>query len=165
MTEATRAMAGRQPEAPDPAWLPRPIAGLLFGLLLGLPSAPVLAQGTPPPAAASPGTLSGASSGAPSGAPSGPQSLSDEERARCDSFARLHRYAEQSKAMCEEGRQVKPGPMTTAILERCRVLEGDRFDRQPVDDMMDTLARQISEQGIGNACHAASVQAWNLISQ
>ncbi|MGI4747455.1 MAG: hypothetical protein ACRYGI_10850 [Janthinobacterium lividum] len=83
----------------------------------------------------------------------------------CDNFARLHRYAEASKALCEEGRQVKPGPMTAQILAQCRALQGDRFDRQPVTDMMDTLTRQIGSQGIGNACQAASAQAWNLISQ
>lgn len=83
----------------------------------------------------------------------------------CDNFARLHRYAEASKALCEEGRQVKPGPMTAQILAQCRALQGDRFDRQPITDMMDNLDKQISSQGIGNACQAASAQAWNLISQ
>lgn len=83
----------------------------------------------------------------------------------CDNFTRLHRYAEASKALCEEGRQVKPGPMTMQILAQCRALQGDRFDRQPVTDMMDNLTRQIASQGIGNACQAASAQAWNLISQ
>lgn len=85
--------------------------------------------------------------------------------AGCDSFARLHRYAEASKALCEEGRQVKPGPMTAQILAQCRALQGDRFDRKPINDMMDNLDKQISSQGIGNACQAASAQAWNLISQ
>lgn len=83
----------------------------------------------------------------------------------CNNFARLHRYAEASKALCEEGRQVKPGPVTAQILAQCRALQGDRFDRQPVTDMMDNLDKQISTQGIGNACQAASAQAWDLISQ
>jgi len=85
--------------------------------------------------------------------------------AGCDNFARLHRYAEASKALCEEGREVKPGPMTAQVLAECRALQGDRFERQPITDMMDDLDKQISSQGIGNACHAASLQAWNLISQ
>jgi hypothetical protein len=83
----------------------------------------------------------------------------------CDNFARLHRYAEASKALCEEGRQVKPGPMTMQILAQCRALQGARFDQQPITDMMDNLTKQIGSQGIGNACQAASAQAWNLISQ
>ena len=152
MIEATRVMPDRQPEAPRSAQLPMPLATLLFGLLLSVPSAPALAQREPVPFPVQPAP----STGAPP---------ADEARARCDSFARLHRYAEQSKALCEEGRQVKAGPVTTKILEQCRALEGDQFDRQPVNDMMDNLTRQISEQGIGNACHAASVQAWDLISQ
>lgn len=92
-----------------------------------------------------------------------PQATMNE--AGCDNFGRLHRYAEASKALCEEGRQVKPGPMTARILAQCRALQGDRFERQPITDMMDTLDKQISSQGIGNACQAASAQAWDLISQ
>lgn len=136
------------------------VAAGVAAFLLGSPSTSALAQREPVPVPEQPAPSAAAPAG-PTAAPS----AADQELARCDSFARLHRYAEQSKALCEEGRQVKPGPVTTGILEHCRALQGARFDRQPVDDMMDTLDRQISEQGIGNACHAASVQAWDLISQ
>ena len=140
---------------------PALIAAGLLGLLLGSPLTSARAQREPVPVP----EQAAPSAAAPPAGPTAAPSAADQELARCDSFARLHRYAEQSKALCEEGRQVKPGPVTTGILEHCRALQGARFDRQPVDDMMDTLDRQISEQGIGNACHAASVQAWDLISQ
>ncbi len=84
---------------------------------------------------------------------------------RCDYFSRLHRFAEESKSMCDEGRQVKVGPLTAQILGQCRTLQGDRFDRQPIDDMIAGFSSQVSSQGLGNACHAVKLQVWDLIAQ
>ncbi len=84
---------------------------------------------------------------------------------RCDYFSRLHRFAEESKSMCDEGRQVKVGPLTAQILGQCRTLQGDRFDRQPIDDMIAGFSSQVSSQGLGNACHAVKLQVWDLIGQ
>ena len=84
---------------------------------------------------------------------------------RCDTFSRLHRFAEESKSMCDEGRQVKVGPLTAQILGQCRALQGDRFDRQPIDDMIASFSSQVSSQGLGNACHAVKMQVWDLIQQ
>lgn len=91
--------------------------------------------------------------------------LPDGNAGQCDYFSRLYRFAEESKALCEDARQVKPGPLTTRIIAQCRAAEGARFAQAPVDDLMDGLTRQISTQGIGNACHVVSVQVWDLISQ
>ena len=84
---------------------------------------------------------------------------------RCDYFSRLHRFAEESKSMCDEGRQVKVGPLTAQILGQCRTLQGDRFNRQPIDDMIAGFSSQVSSQGLGNACHAVKLQVWDLIAQ
>ena len=84
---------------------------------------------------------------------------------RCDYFSRLHRFAEESKSMCDEGRQVKVGPLTGRILEQCRAMQGDRFDRQPIDDMIGGFSKQVASQGLGNACHAIKMQVWDLIAQ
>ena len=84
---------------------------------------------------------------------------------RCDYFSRLHRFAEESKSMCDEGRQVKVGPLTGQILQQCRALQGDRFDRQPIDDMIASFSSQVERQGLGNACHAIKIQVWDLIQQ
>lgn len=83
----------------------------------------------------------------------------------CDQFARIYRYAQESKALCEEGRQVKPGPMTSTVVERCRAEQGARFDHANVADLMDKLTQQIQSQGMGNACNVASREAWSLIIQ
>ena len=84
---------------------------------------------------------------------------------RCDYFSRLHRFAEQSKSLCDDGRQVKIGPVTTKVLDQCRQLQGARFDRVPVTDMMDALGRQVARDGMGNACHEIGAQVWDLLSQ
>lgn len=120
-----------------------PTRALLPALLLAMLPAAQLALAAPPPLASPPASD-----------PSG-----------CDHFARLFAYAQQSKAMCEEGRQVKAGPITAKIVARCHAEQGARFDHADVSDLMDTLAQQIQSQGIGNACNAASQQAWTLISQ
>lgn len=83
----------------------------------------------------------------------------------CDQFARIYRYAQESKALCEEGRQVKPGPMTSTVLGQCRAEQGARFDQADVTDLMDKLTQQIQSQGMGNACNVASREAWALIIQ
>ncbi len=87
------------------------------------------------------------------------------DNGRCDYFSRLHRFAEESKSMCDEGRQVKVGPLTAQILEQCRAMQGDRFDRQPIDDMIGGFSSQVASQGLGNACHAIKMQVWDLIGQ
>lgn len=88
-----------------------------------------------------------------------------DDLARCTYFSRLHRFAEQSKALCDEDRQVKPGPVTQRILADCRASQGDRLDQAPIDDLMARLAARIQSQGVGNACHEASIQVWDLVSQ
>ena len=88
-----------------------------------------------------------------------------DEAARCDYFSRLHRFAEQSKALCDEDRQVKPGPVTTRILAECRASQGDRLDQAPVGDLMAKLSAQIQGQGVGYACHEVSIQVWDLVGQ
>ena len=67
---------------------------------------------------------------------------------RCDTFSRLHRFAEESKSMCDEGRQVKVGPLTAQI-----------------HDMIAGFSSQVVSQGLGNACHAIKMQVWDLIAQ
>ena len=84
---------------------------------------------------------------------------------RCTYFSRLYRFTEQSKSMCDDGRQVRIGPVTTVVLDQCRKLQGDRFGRVPVTDMMDAFGRQIARDGMGNACHEVGAQAWDLLSQ
>ena len=90
---------------------------------------------------------------------------STDDLARCMYFSRLHRFAEQSKALCDEDRQVKPGPVTQRILADCRAAHGDKPDLAPIDDLMAALATRIQNQGVGNACHDASIQVWDLVSQ
>lgn len=85
--------------------------------------------------------------------------------ARCSYFSRLHRFAEQSKALCDEGRQVKLGPVTTRILSDCRATQGAAPDQVPVTDLMDKLVAAIQSEGVGNACNDVSVQAWDLVGQ
>ena len=85
--------------------------------------------------------------------------------ARCSYFSRLHRFAEQSKALCDEGRQVKLGPVTTRILSDCRATQGAALDQAPVTDLMDKLVAAIQSEGVGNACNDVSVQAWDLVGQ
>ena len=84
---------------------------------------------------------------------------------RCDYFSRLYRFTEQSKSMCDDGRKVKIGPVTASVLDQCRKLQGDRFDRVPVTDMMDDFGRQIGRDGMGNACHEVGAQVWDLLAQ
>ncbi len=84
---------------------------------------------------------------------------------RCDYFSRLYRFTEQSKSLCDDGRQVKVGPVTTRVLDQCRQLQGDRFDRIPVTDMMEALGHQIDRDGMGNACHEIGAQVWDLLAQ
>ena len=66
---------------------------------------------------------------------------------------------------CDDGGQVKIGPVTAKVLDQCRRLQGDRFDRVPVTDMMDALGRQIARDGMGNACHAIGAEVWDLLGQ
>jgi hypothetical protein len=87
------------------------------------------------------------------------------DSARCDYFSRLHRFAEESKSMCDEGRQVKVGPLTGQILAQCHAAQKDRFDRLPIDDMIASFEKQVSAQGLGDACHAIKAQVWDLIQQ
>ena len=84
---------------------------------------------------------------------------------RCDYFSRLHRFAEESKSQCDDGRQVKVGPLTGQILDQCRATQGERFDRSPIDDMIASFTRQISAEGLGNACRGIKAQVWDLIEQ
>ncbi len=88
-----------------------------------------------------------------------------DPQGRCNYFSRLYRFTEQSKSMCDDGRQVKLGPVTTVVLDQCRKLQGDRFARVPVTDMMDAFGRQIARDGMGNACHEVGAQAWDLLGQ
>ena len=88
-----------------------------------------------------------------------------DPQGRCTYFSRLYRFTEQSKSMCDDGRQVRIGPVATIVLDQCRKLQGDRFDRLPVTDMMDAFGRQIARDGMGNACHEVGAQAWALLSQ
>ena len=101
----------------------------------------------------------------PAAALAQPASPPAMDAGRCGYFSRLHRFAEESKSMCDEGRQVKVGPLTAQILERCRALQGERLDRQPIDDMIAGFSSQVSSQGLGNACHAVKMQVWDLIAQ
>lgn len=94
-----------------------------------------------------------------------PASPPPMDAGRCDTFSRLHRFAEESKSLCDEGRQVKVGPLTAGILRQCRALQGARFDRQPIDDMIAGFSSQVSSQGLGNACHAVKMQVWDLVAQ
>lgn len=87
------------------------------------------------------------------------------EEARCDWFSRLKRFVDETKRDCDEGRAVKPGPITRSILDRCRAEQGARFDRLPADDMIAGFGRQVQAQGFGNACHEIKQQAWDLIEQ
>ena len=84
---------------------------------------------------------------------------------RCDYFSRLYRFTEQSKSLCDDGRQVRIGPVTAKVLDQCRRLQGDRFARVPVTDMMEALGRQIDRDGMGNACHEIGAQVWDLLAQ
>ena len=84
---------------------------------------------------------------------------------RCDYFSRLYRFTEQSKSLCDDGHQVKLGPVTTRVLDQCRRLQGERFARVPVTDMMDALGRQVERDGLGNACHEIGAQVWDLLAQ
>ena len=91
--------------------------------------------------------------------------LPQMDTGRCDYFSRLHRFAEESKSMCDEGRQVKIGPVTTQILEQCRTAQGTHFDQLPIDDMIASFQKQVAAQGLGNACHAIKLQVWDLVQQ
>lgn len=84
---------------------------------------------------------------------------------RCDYFARLHRFAEESKSMCDEGRQVKVGPVMSRILGECETRQGARYGRLPPTGLMDELVRQVQSQGMGNACHEVGVQVWAVVQQ
>lgn len=120
-------------------------------------------------AAAAPGLAAPGSAPGAAGAPAMQNYLQpppgQDADGRCDYFARLHRFTEESKALCDEGRQIKVGPMMSQILAQCRAQQGARYDRLPVTDLMDALTRQIESEGIGDACHAAGVQAWDLVQQ
>lgn len=98
-------------------------------------------------------------------APLLPPLQSADDAARCVYFDRLHNFAEQSKALCEDGRDVKPGPVTRQELAQCRASQGPHFGQAPVRDLMDRLAARIAGEGVGNACHDASIQVWDLVTQ
>lgn len=87
------------------------------------------------------------------------------EAARCDWFARLKRFTDETKRDCDDGRAVKPGPITTSILDRCRTEQGPAFGTKPIDDLLDGFARQAQRDGLGNACHEIKQQAWDLVAQ
>jgi len=84
---------------------------------------------------------------------------------QCRYFARLHRFTEESKSMCDDGRQVKPGPVTSHILDGCAHSQPPGWDNQPVEDWMTQFVDQIRREGEGNACHEIKAQAWDLVEQ
>lgn len=87
------------------------------------------------------------------------------DAARCAYFSRLHRFTEESKRMCDDGRAVAVGPVTSRILAQCQAAGGTRHDQVPIDDMMEAFVKQVGEQGLGNACHSVQAEAWDLVGQ
>lgn len=88
-----------------------------------------------------------------------------DDAGHCTYFSRLVRFTAESKSVCDEGRKVKTGPVTQHILDQCLAQHGAGFDRTQIDDMTDAFAKQVQEQGLGNACNQVKAQAWDLVAQ